>query len=297
VGVDPLRPERGRAVALRPAPEGLQLPLPDGPAAERIAQPRRPLPTPALVEHPVDGVVALGAEVPGSPGLAAACRILSERLADDLRHRRGLSYAIGLDLVAVDADRRFVAVRVDCRDGQEARAARALWRGLVRLAADGPTTAEQAHDREALEEHLTDPRAVVAERTAAGALVTGEQHRTAQHLLEAAGAVSVDHVRTAATAIRDGALLGVPAGVEPSLPDVAAPSSSASDEVAGQVHARRRGSDVPPGARLVVGDDGVSLDLGGGPVTVRYAGALGLLELAPGEWTLVGAHGLSLTVS
>lgn len=123
--------------------------------------------TPALVEQPADGVVSLGAEVPALPGLTAACRILTDRLEDDLRYRRGLSYTVATDHLVVDVD-RFVAVRADCRDGQEALAARALWRGLAQLADEGPSDAELTHDREVLEEHLADPRAVLGELQAAG---------------------------------------------------------------------------------------------------------------------------------
>ena len=127
-----------------PPPDGLMLPLPDRPVPARAPQPLRPVTPPALVEHAVDGVVAVGAEVVRSPGLAAACRILSDRVVDELRHRRGLSYAVTADHLVVDAERRFVALRADCRDGQEAATARALWRTLGRLADDGPTDGELA---------------------------------------------------------------------------------------------------------------------------------------------------------
>jgi predicted Zn-dependent peptidase len=283
-----------------PPPEGLVLPLPDGAAPPRVAQALRPIVTPALVEQPVDGAVALGAEVPRLPGLAAACRILADRLEDDLRHRRGLSYTVDTEHVALEADRRFVAVRADCREGQEALAARALWGGLARLADGGPTEAELAHDFEGLQEHVADPRALLAEiQAAAGALVTGVPHRGLDELLQEARSLAPEQVREAAQAIRAGALLGVSAGVELSLPGVTAVPQWSSDVVSGQVHRRRRlRSDAPRGARLVVGNDGVSEDLGGGELqTVRYADALALLELAPGEWTLVGADGVSIPLS
>ena len=283
-----------------PPPDGLALPLPDGPVLPRTPQPRRTIAPPELLEHPVDGIVSLGAEVVRSPGLAAACRILSDRLVDDLRHRRGLSYAVSVDHLVVDAERRFVAVRADCRDGQEAPLARALWRGLGRFADDGPTESELAYDREVLEEHLADPRAITAElQAAATALVSGGQHRSSAELLEEGRSLTAAQVRSAAQAVRDGALLGVPAGTEVSVPGVADVSHERPDEVAGHVHTRSRlGSGAPRGARLVVGDDGVSVDLGHGDRrTVRYADALALLEVEPGEWTLVGEDGTSLPLT
>lgn len=281
-----------------PPPEGLRLPLPDGAAPLRIPQPVRPVSTPALVEQLVDGVVSVGAEVQRQPGLAAACRILSDRLEDDLRHRRGLSYAVLVDHLVVDADRRFVAVRADCRDGREAQAARALWSSLARLADDGPTAAELAHDREVLEEHLADPRAVLAEvQAAAGALVSGGQHVSAEELLREARSLTAEQVRSAARAVRDGALLGVPFGVEPAVPGLTAVPQHTADVVVGRVHPRRGvRSGAPRGARLVVGDDGVSVD-DGAPLTVRYAQAVGLLESTPGEWTLFGEDGVTVHLS
>ena len=276
-----------------PPPDGLALPLPDGAPAVRGQQPLRPLTVPALVEHPVDGAVSLGAQVPPLPGLGAALRILFGRLEDDLRHRRGLSYTVETEHLVVDDERRFLAVRADCRDGREAAVARALWRELARLADEGPTGAELAHDREVVEERLSDARAAVAfTRARAAALVTGEQPRTPQEVRQESRSLSVEQVRAALRAVRDGALLGVPAGVEPAVPGLTAVPSGSSDAVTGQVHLRRRvGSDAPAGSRLVVGDDGVTVD-DGTLQTVRWTDALGLLELATAEWSLVGADGV-----
>jgi hypothetical protein len=280
-----------------PPPEGLSLPLPDGSAPPRPAQPVRPLTTPALVQHPVDGAVAVGAEVGRLPGLTATCRILSDRVEDDLRHRRGISYTVGSEHLFIDRDRRFVAVSADCREGSEALAARALWHGLVRLAEQGPTEAELEHDREGLEEYLADPRAGIGEvQAAAVALVNGVPHRTGDELLQEARSLTPQQVRDAAQALRVDALLAVPVDVDLSLPELTATPGWSSEVVSGQVFPRRRlRSDSPRGARLVVGDDGVSVDLGGGELlTVRYAQALALLEVTPGAWTLLGTDGITV---
>jgi hypothetical protein len=283
-----------------PPPEGLSLPLPDGPAPPRPGQAVRPLTTPALVEHPVDGAVAVGAEVGRLPGLTATSRILSDRVEDDLRHRRGISYTVGHEHLPIERDRRFVAVSADCREGSEALAARALWHGLVRLAEQGPTEAELEHDREGLEEYLSDPRAGIGEvQAAAAALVTGVPHRTGDELLQEARSLTAQQVRDAAHALRADALLAVPVGVDVSLPELTATPRWSSEVVSGRVFPRRRfRSDAPRGARLVVGDDGISVDLGNGELlTVRYAQALALLEVAAGEWTLVGADGITVPLA
>ena len=200
-------------------PQGLSLPLPEGTPPPRADQSLRALALPALVEHPVDGAVALGGEVDRLPGLGTATRVLRDRVEDDLRHRRGLSYTVGTDQVLVGPRRRFAVLTADCRDGSEAVAARALWQGLLRLADGGATDQELEHDRASLQEYLGDPRSDTDEvRAAATAQVTGIEHRTSEDLRREAEQLTSDQVRVAAAAIRDAALLGVPAGVQVSLP-------------------------------------------------------------------------------
>ena len=276
-------------------PQGLSLPLPEGTPPTRTPQELRPLTVPALVEHPVGGSVALGAEVDRLRGLGATARILRDRVEDDLRHRRGLSYTVDTDQVLVEARRRFAVVTADCRDGQEAVAARALWQGLVRLAESGATEQELAHDRESLQEYLSDPRSDAEEvHAAAVAEVTGIEHRTSEQLRRESDELTAEQVRAAAAAVRDGALLGVPAGVEVSLPALTRLPEWSPEVVDGEAYARRRrGSDAPRGARLVVGTEGVSAVLGGGEqLTVRYDDVVALLEVGPSEWSLVGVDGV-----
>ena len=283
-----------------PPPEGLSLPLPDGSAPPRPAQPVRALATPALVEHPLDGAVAVGAEVGRLPGLHATCRILSDRVEDDLRHRRGISYTVSPEHLVIERDRRFVAVNADCREGQEALAARALWHGLVRMAEQGPTEAELEHDREGLVEYLSDPRAAIGEvQAAAVAQVTGVPHRTGDELLAEAQSLTAQQVRDVAQAFRADALLAVPVDIDVSLPELTAVPRWSSEAVSGRVFRRRPlRSGAPRGARLIVGDEGVSVDLGDGELlTVRYAQALALLEVGPEEWTLVGDDGITVPLA
>ncbi len=283
-----------------PPPEGLSLPLVEGRAPVRSLQPVRPLTTPALVEHPVDGAVGLGAEVPRLPGLGAMTRILRDRVEDDLRHRRGLSYSVTCEQLVVDRTRRFVALTADCRDGKEAVAARALWRGVTRLAQSGATEEELAHDREGLAEYLSDGRSLVDEvEAAAEAFVIGVEHRTGEDLRRELSELTAEQVRLAAQAVLDGPLLGVPAGTELRLAALTPVPSSSEDAVQGRSFPRRRiGSDAPRGARLVVGDEGVTVVLSDDKRwTVRYADVVALLEVASGEWTLVGVDGISLPLA
>ena len=283
-----------------PPPDGLRLPLPEGPAPERAPEPVRAMTLPALTQHPGDGGVSIGAEVVRSPGLAAACRILRDRVEDDLRHRRGLSYTVDTDVLPVDADRRFVSVSADCRDGQEAVAARALWSQLSRLAEHGPDDGEVEHERDLLAEHLADPRAVAEELdSAAVGLVLHLPHLSGEQLWANAVALTGEQVRDAAAAVRDAAMVAVPAEVDVPMPGLTAVPDWSLEVLPGQAFGRRPvGSGAPRGARLLVGDHGVSVALGPGrQLSVRWAEAIALLQLAPREWSLVGVDGISVPLA
>ncbi len=279
-----------------PPPDGLRLPLLEGPPQPSPDPVARPMTTPALVELTADGVVALGAELVRVPGLSAACRVLRDRVEDDLRHRRGLSYSVDTDQVSVSGDRQLVVLTADCREGDEAVVARALWQALGRLGEDGPTPAELVHERALVEDHLDDPRAACGEAQAAAvALVAAVSHRTAQQLQAEAQALTADQVRSAAQALQAAALLGVPEAVDPGLPALAEVSPWSASMLTGRDFSRRRGSGAPRGARLVVGDAGVSLWLRKGErLTVRYADTVALLEVGREEWTLAGVDGVTV---
>ena len=282
-----------------PPPEGLSLPLVEGEAPDRAPQPLLEVATPALVEHPFDGAVALGSEAPRLPGLAAMTRILRDRVEDDLRHRRGLSYSVATEQVVVEGMRRFVAVTADCRDGQEAVVARALWQAAARLAESGASEQELAHQREGLEEYLADERSRTDEvRSAAESLVIGIEHRTPEELRRESTELTGDDVRVAAQALVEGALVGVPQGTELQLAALT-PIRSSGEVLTGESFRRRRiGSDAPRGSRLVVGDDGVTVVLTDEEhLTVRFQDVVALLEVAPREWTLVGGDGTSVPLS
>ncbi len=266
-----------------PPPEGLSLSLPDGSHRVRPPQPVRPLVTPVLVEHPFDGAVALGGELPDKPPVRTACRILRDRVEDDLRHRRGLSYTVGTEHVAVEPDRRFVVVTADCREGQEAVVARALWAGLGRLIDEGPSQAELAHDRDVLAEYLDDPRSLLDEVVAAASgLVNGMPERTRQQLREDVNTVTAAQVREAAAALRDAALVGVPQGTDPALPGLGSVPEWSETTVVGRTFPRSGWrSGAPRGAVLVVGDDSAGVRHGAGEqITVQYEDAVGA---APGR--------------
>lgn len=281
-----------------PVPAGLSLPLQGGDRIERTAQRVLPLRTPALTKVPGEGFVGLAAQVPRTPALNATCRILRDRVEDQLRHHRGLSYAVDFDQIQVDRGHRLAVVVADVRDGQEAVAARTLWNTLRGLAEDGATEAELAHERTGLAEYLDGPGSIADEvRAAACAYVTGIPAISRSDLRSEGETIAAANVRAVAESLRAGAVLGVPEEIDLSLADLTPVPEWSTDLMSGPVFRRRIWSSAPRGARLVLGDEGVSVILGEDRrLTVRYADAIGLVEDEPGDYKLVGDDGFTVPI-
>ena len=275
-----------------PVPERLALPLADG-----APPPRRPLwrtdvTTPGWLETGDAGVVSIGAELP--PGVAGSVtlEILRRRVEDELRHRRGVAYAVGADRLPLDADTRFGVVVTDVRAGQEDLVVAVLWREVQRLADAGPSPEELEHERAALGSLFDDPR-VGADEVASHAVarVTGMPAYGADEMRRELAALTGSEIADTAAGLRDGALLGVPEALDPAPAGLTMVPMWSTAAVQGRVFQRRRRSDVPKGATLVVGDDGVSAVLEQGAITVRWADAVGLVRQGPGDFQLLGRDG------
>ncbi len=281
-----------------PVPEGLALPLADGVPPLRRPLERREVSTPGWLETPVEGAVALSAELP--PGIAGSMtlELLRRRLEDELRHRRGVAYAVVADRFALDAETRFGVVVTDVRPGQEDLVAAVLWREVERLAGEGPTAEELDAERAVLASELDDPGDRIDEVVShAVARVTGVPVYAAGDLRREVAALTTAGIRETAGRLRDGALLAVPQALDPAPPGLTQVPMWSAEAVRGRVFQRRRLTGVPKGATLVVGDAGVSVVLDQGPITVRWADAVGLVRQGPGEYLLLGRDGFSLPLS
>ncbi|TFV50462.1 insulinase family protein [Blastococcus sp. TF02A_35] len=282
-----------------PVPDGLRLPLPEGVAPERPAQPRLSPRTPAWGQIPVEARVTVGAEVAQQPALNATLGVLRARLEDELRHRRGVAYSVEAHKVAVDESARVVVLTSDVRAGQEVLAAQLAWRELDRLAEQGPTEAELDRERAEVASYLDDPRSGLEEaRAAAHAAVTGIPAARSADLRADVAEVTADAVRQVAGTVRDGALLLVPQDVEPAGTGLGRLPAWSEWTVTGRAFERRRLGGAPKGAQLVVGEEGATLLLGEDRrITVRFADAAGLVRQGPGEWLLVGHDGFTLPLA
>lgn len=281
-----------------PLPQGLALPLEDGAPPARRPLWRAEVTTPGWLESPAAGVVAIGAELP--PGIAGSVtlELLRSRVEDELRHRRGVAYAVAADRLPLDADTRFGVVVTDVRPGQEDLVAAVLWREVQRLADDGPTTEELERERTALGSLLDDPRNRTDEVVShAEARVTGMPAYDADDLRRELAALTTAEIRETAARLRDGALLGVPEPLDPAPPGLTRVPMWSAEAVQGRVFQRRRLTGVPKGTTLVVGDDGVSAVLEQGTITVRWADAVGLVRQGPGDFQLLGRDGFTVPLS
>ncbi|MFW3169901.1 hypothetical protein [Geodermatophilus sp. CPCC 206100] len=200
-----------------PLPEGLRLPLPDGPRPERTTPESRPQTGPVWTVVPGSGVgLLLGATGPWDPALRLGVEVLLDRLRDTARHRRGISYSVdsvGLDL---HAGHREVAVVVDARQGQESAVADLVWEQFVALGEAGPTAAELAHAVAGFEEELdADEQAVVEAELvdAAYCAVSGLPFRPVQDVVRAWRTTTAEDVAAALRAARGTVVLAVPEGV------------------------------------------------------------------------------------
>lgn len=278
-----------------PPPDGLRLPLPDGRRPPRDPQTRRSLPLPCWRPDDVPGV-GLSFEGGWGEEYRSAARILSDRLTDDARHGSGLSYEVDWLALAVDQEVCHYTVWADARAGREREVAERLWTGFRALAETGPTGDELAHQLAGVQEYVADPRSAEGEAsTAAREHLWGMTPTTSQALVADVSAVRPGDVAAALRAAADTAIVVVPESVRLDLPGLSLGPECTTGEVSGSVLRRRFRSNAPPGATLVIGDDGVTLRDSEGCHTVRWTRCVGV-GVSDGFRLLVDGEGCFVPV-
>ena len=201
-----------------PPPDGLELRLPPG---ERV---RRAEPAPARQDGPRwsrEPVDASGVLLSGERDAAwnIAMSVLAERVREDARHQRGLSYEVFGDIFTTGPLRREYLIGADARPGEDGAVAEILWEHLRRLAEGGPTDAELAHEKEGFVETYDDPRWAASEvALQARAAVLDAPRTTPEERLREVAEVTREDVAAAVAGALPTALVAVPYGVTPSLP-------------------------------------------------------------------------------
>lgn len=223
-----------------PPPDGLRLPLPAG---ERV---RRSEPVAVAQDGPrwsQELVPAPGLLFSGTrdPAWNMALSILEDRVRAEARHRRGLSYDVFGDIVQIGPRSRQYLIGADARDGQEGAVAEILWEQSRRLAADGPTEEELAHEKAGVAEMYEDPRWPAEEAAGrAQAELFDLPRDDPQTRLAETAAVTREDVAARLTEALPTVLIAVPPDVSPSLDGVGEGGCPRSKAVpAGQVFMMR----------------------------------------------------------
>lgn len=277
-----------------PPPPGLTLDLPSGARNHRTPPAQRPIPLPGWTTGPPGAAVAILGTY--SPAFKAGTRVALDRITDELRHGRGEAYDVDSYLTVVDpaTELSHVTFVTDPEDKRAASVANQIVDILVSLADDGPTAEELGHDHAGMVEAFADPRSVDNEVCSfASAYLADKPLESNEQLLDEHHRLTPADVAQALAPVRETALAIVPEDVEFARPRFRSVPPSCGDPVDGRVHKRRPfGSWAPPGTRLRVGDEGVSIVYADGVHgTARWADVAGVGVHPDGVYSVQSAEG------
>jgi predicted Zn-dependent peptidase len=299
---------RGNAVLTLtgPPPEGLRLPLPDGPRAVHAPVPPRLAGGPRwLAENvPCAGLSLRGPSV--SPVDALGLQVLSHRLTEVARTEKGLSYSIDGDRANADPSTTDRIIWVDAREGQEAEVASILWNTARELAVSGPTREELDHEVAGFREMVEDPRFVDGDLDEfARSVLLGEPYLSPAEWLEVLASTTPAQVAAAMTESLRTALIVVPGEARLELSDLdgapvppggcATPEWQPEGKVFKPPLLARAINATARGLRLHLTPDGVALVDDGDRHFIRFADVVGVLA-QNGSRTLFSRSGCVVPV-
>lgn len=275
-------------------PDGLEMPLPHGPAQQVPDAVTLPLALPAYVTGAKGGIAA-SLVTDRSSASQATLGILRRRLTQAMRHDHGLTYDVGLDVLDVDAGHSHAWLTADALPEQVPMAGHVLLSTFETLSVTGAQEEELVAYRRRLEEGYASPAGPVGllQREARAVLAASEPQSAADSIELAASVTSAD-VAKATQALRESMLVAAPYDV-PAIQGRMGrvPSFSATTVTKGKVHKPAAG-DLPS---LTVSNEGIMLTRAPGEhVTVRYADAAALLRWNDGKQSLVGGDGFTVTL-
>jgi hypothetical protein len=226
----------------------------------------------------------------------AVTNVACTRARTQLRRERGLIYNIDFRAFSTGSGQATICLESDPRETDADTVREALTRIFDALAAEGPTQEELSAYQSGFQEYLADPRSGIDAAIAAAEdhLMGHEPVSPAQKLADTQ-AVTLSGCRDALTHFRSTLVVGMPAGI--TTQDEQLTSIGAVDHEAVNGRTFRRSIQgaflgVPPRARLIIGDDGVSL-VDRQTTTVRWEDVRGL-EVGREGITLHAVHTVSL---
>jgi hypothetical protein len=138
-------------------PAGLDLQLPPGTRrSSPVPEPTPGIPFPSVYPASGSGFVAASMLMERSTPASVVASIALERVRQQLRYERGLSYAVDLIWEPLTADAAHAVLVGDCRQGAEREAAALLRRVLEELAESGPSELELAKEVEERRKRASD---------------------------------------------------------------------------------------------------------------------------------------------
>jgi hypothetical protein len=255
-------------------PDGIRLNLHDGkrfPAPELTAAAETTLP--AYVKWNAPGV-ALTYVTPRQPGANMVANILHRRMRSRLRFDIGAVYDVDFDYDRISGDMAHVALTTEADERQTKRVQSLMLEIVDQFATDGPTPEELAYEVTAVRrswEHDDAQLGFVFE-TAFDALL-GDALRDPEEFIRQREAVTPDVARELMRPALD-SLIAFGEADNPAPDRLTQVPEWSTDTVTGDTYAPA-GFHLPgrgPKARLIIGDEGVTLRLSPTErVTVRYA--------------------------
>ncbi|MEU3555975.1 M16 family metallopeptidase [Streptomyces fragilis] len=272
-------------------PEGLELTLPAG---RRIPAPAAgsALPTTPAYIGGEDGQVVLDAVVRRSTAASLFTDVLGRALFQELRQEGGYSYVADADYSPRDADRATVTAFADALPQKQDAVTGAFVDVLARLRAGRIEPAELESAKSKALKSLEGPDVAAAALPSwALNLLMGHEIMSPDQHRERIAAVTVEDVRDVAREAWSTALVQVP-GRDLAWAGCAAAPQYSPAAVEGTRHASLEDGRVT----LVIGAEGVSLLLPGGPVTVRYDRCAAMTARPDGARVLTGLDGFRVEV-
>lgn len=278
-----------------PPPAGLRIGLHEG-VRHRLPDPyASPLPgLPAYFRGSSDAVMLHGL-VPRSTAAVALSAVLRSRLVEDLRTTRAAAYSPDVSYRAVTGDVGSLTAVSDIVQGRATEVTNRVMAtlGELTLPSGAPRPEEIDAHRQRARSRLDAPTSGIDSiLSAAWNLVQGAPVKTVDEALGELDALTPDGVARAARDLARTLLVQVPGAVEVPAPWVPAPVSPAPPlSFARRVFSERGGY-----ARLMVGDDGVTLKTEATTLTVRYENLAGVAEWDDGGRIVIGTDGVHVVV-